>query len=243
MFEINDDYDHNIETVDYILENVLMEDDGSAEFKCLQDNYNSQLTLSCGCCSAWSICNDDVHCCHGGGLVHNHERGELVLIKNSDKLLPALIECNDLCQCKLIRCNNRLAQYGPRKNLEIFYSPLFKSIGLRTSLNIPSGAFICEYAGELLTLAEAKRRLQLIDKQGEMNYVLCLNEYASTSFKDKQDYKPPQITIVDPSKRGNIGRYLNHSCNPNCEILAVRINSPIPKIGKYMSILVSYNTS
>jgi histone-lysine N-methyltransferase SETMAR len=30
--------------------------------------------------------------------------------------------------------------------------------------------------------------------------------------------------------KGNIGRYLNHSCDPNCEILSVRVDSIIPKI-------------
>ncbi|XP_034487793.1 probable histone-lysine N-methyltransferase set-23 [Drosophila innubila] len=240
MFEINDDYDHK-ESLEYILENVLMTDDGSPEFKSLEDDYNSQLTLFCSCSAQKNsrICNDSAHCCHGVGYLFNTEEAELVLVKNTNKRLPALIECNDLCECKLSQCNNRLVQFGPRKKLEIFYSPLFKSMGLRTTVNIPCGAFICEYAGELLTLSEAKRRLKLIDKRGQMNYVLCLHEYAR--LEHNTDYQPSQITIVDPSQRGNIGRYLNHSCQPNCEILAVRINSPIPKIGIFAKQNISVN--
>jgi len=114
-------------------------------------------------------------------------------------------------------------QYGPRKNLEIFDSPVYGSKGLRTTINIPEGGYICEYAGELLTASEAKRRLKINEELGLMNYVLVLNEYTSET---KQ-----QVTIVDPSRRGNIGRYLNHSCQPNCHIAAVRIDCPIPKIG------------
>lgn len=227
MFEIDDDYNHEV-SVEYILENVLMTDDNSPEFKSLRDNYNSQLTMSCSCSAQNNTCNDNRHCCHGGSFILN--RDELVLIRRTDEQIPAITECNDFCECKLSRCNNRLVQFGPRKKLEIFYSPLFKSMGLRTMNNIPCGAFICEYAGELLTLAEARRRLKLIDERGQMNYILCLYEHAM--LEHKRAYYPAQITIVDPSQRGNIGRYLNHSCQPNCEILAVRINSPVPKLGK-----------
>lgn len=39
-------------------------------------------------------------------------------------------------------------------------------------------------------------------------------------------------TFIDPSQKGNIGRYLNHSCDPNCEILSIRIDGPIPRLGK-----------
>ncbi|KAM8703491.1 hypothetical protein ACLKA7_008161 [Drosophila subpalustris] len=85
-------------------------------------------------------------------------------------------------------------------------------MGLRTTVDIPCGAFICEYAGELLTLE---------------NNTDCR--------------QPTQTTIVDPSRRGNIGRYLNHSCEPNCEVLAVRINSPIPKIGIFAKQNISAN--
>lgn len=231
MLEVQDDYEHQGET-EYVLENVLMKDDNSLEFLLLQEDYNSVLTASC-CCSVTYDCNENNNaCCHGGRFKYNEEANELVLRQKVDNYLPALIECNDLCHCDVNICKNRLVQKGPRRNLEIFDSPLFKSKGLRTTINIPCGAFICEYAGELLTLTEAKRRLGLIDKISQMNYVLCLNEYAKKESNGKTKYKTAQVTCVDPANRGNIGRYLNHSCNPNCEILPVRINCPIPKICK-----------
>ncbi|KAH8359440.1 hypothetical protein KR093_006571, partial [Drosophila rubida] len=240
MIDIHDDYDHK-EAVEYILENVLMPDDGSLEFKRLQDDYNSQLTSTCSCAtnSNNNVCNNRVNCCHGGDFEYKQANNELVLYKNEDQRFNSVTECNDLCKCLLQQCSNRLVQLGPRKNLDIFNSPRYKSMALRTLVDIPSGAFICEYAGELLTLKEAKRRLEIIDNCNKMNFILCLHEY--TKLKNSTDYRVSQVTIVDPTYRGNIGRYLNHSCQPNCEIFAVRINCPIPKIGIFAKRNISAN--
>lgn len=229
--EVQDDYEHQGET-EYVLENVLMKEDDSLEFLLMQEDYNSVLTAYCRCGLACDCNENNNACCHGGRFKYNEETNELVLRQKVDNYFPALIECNVLCSCDVNRCKNRLVQKGPRKNLEIFDSPRFKSKGLRTTTYIPCGAFICEYAGELLTQTEAKRRLALIEKNSQMNYILCLNEYTKKESKGTTKYKTAQVTCVDPSKRGNIGRYLNHSCDPNCEVLPVRINCPIPKICK-----------
>ncbi|XP_017083882.1 probable histone-lysine N-methyltransferase set-23 [Drosophila eugracilis] len=211
---LQDDYEHP-DPLEYILESVLMPSDESLEYKLLADDYNSVLLNQCHCSG---VCEDSKICPHGGQ--YDCSDGNDVLLRKTS--LPVL-ECNDLCTCSRNTCCNRLAQYGPRKNLEIFDSPVFGSKGLRTTVGISKGGYICEYAGELLTPSEAKKRLLYNEENGLMNYILVLNEYASE--------KKQQVTIVDPSRRGNIGRYLNHSCEPNCYIAAVRIDCPIPKIG------------
>ncbi|XP_004524324.1 histone-lysine N-methyltransferase SETMAR isoform X2 [Ceratitis capitata] len=96
-------------------------------------------------------------------------------------------------------------------------------VGLLTTGNIPKGGFICEYAGEILTRNEASRRINLNEQNLGMNYILVMNE-------QREEGNSTNITIIDPSKKGNIGRYLNHSCDPNCEIRSVRVDCPIPKI-------------
>uniref|UniRef100_B3P1J2 GG17759 n=1 Tax=Drosophila erecta TaxID=7220 RepID=B3P1J2_DROER len=213
----NDDYEHQDE-LEYILESVLMPSDDSEEFKCLADDYNSVLLNHCPCIGA---CENSKVCPHGGQYEFTGDGSELILRKSANPV----IECNNLCKCCRNTCCNRLVYLGPRKHLEIFDSPAYGSKGLRTTVKIPKGGYICEYAGELLTVPEAKRRLQANEKLGLMNYVLVLNEYTSDKMQ--------QVTIVDPSRRGNIGRYLNHSCEPNCHIAAVRIDCPIPKIGEF----------
>lgn len=54
-----------------------------------------------------------------------------------------------------------------------------------------------------------------------MNFILKVNENFGENIIE---------TIVDPSRFGNIGRYINHSCNPNCELIPIRVDSLIPKI-------------
>ncbi|XP_032577850.1 probable histone-lysine N-methyltransferase set-23 [Drosophila sechellia] len=211
----NDDYEHP-DGLEYILESVLMPSDGSKEFKCLADEYNSVLLNPCHCKGA---CENSEVCPHAGQYEFTGDGSELILRNSANPV----IECNDMLICCINTCSNRLVYSGPRKHLEIFDSPEYGSKGLRSTVKIPKGGYICEYAGELLTVPEAKRRVHVNEKLGLMNYVLVLNEYTSD--------KKQQVTIVDPSRRGNIGRYLNHSCEPNCHIAAVRIDCPIPKIG------------
>ncbi|KAH8236759.1 hypothetical protein KR026_009972 [Drosophila bipectinata] len=218
--EFNDDYEHP-DNVEYILESVLMPSDGSQEYNLLAEEYNSILLNQCRCNT--EACENIETCTHGGQYELKPQEKELTLNKLKLNTVRPIIECNDLCGCSKNSCLNRLVQYGPRKNLEVFLSPKYRSHGLRTKVNIPSGAFICEYAGELLTVSEAKKRLENNQRLGLMNYILVLNEYSNE--------KKQQVTIVEPSRRGNIGRYLNHSCDPNCQIGAVRIDCPIPKLG------------
>lgn len=224
----NDDYEHP-ENVEYILESVLMPSDGSLEFNLLAEEYNSVLLNQCRCNE--NTCENKETCTHGGQYELKPQEKELTVKKLERNTARHIIECNDLCGCSKNSCLNRLVQCGPKRNLDVFYSPKYRSHGLRTKVNIPSGAFICEYAGELLTANEAKRRLENNHTLGLMNYVLVLNEYTND--------KKQQVTIVDPSRRGNIGRYLNHSCDPNCYIAAVRIDCPIPKLGKFYLWLCS----
>ncbi|XP_034130112.1 histone-lysine N-methyltransferase SETMAR [Drosophila guanche] len=218
---VNDDYEHP-DNIEYILESVLMPSEDSLDFIQLKNEYNSLILHQCQCDKG-----DCSRCSHGGAYEYCPKGKELIQRQSKESCSIPILECNSLCDCRLDFCTNRLVQYGPRENLEVFNSATFKSKGVRTKVNIPCGAFICEYAGEILTISEAKRRLVNNKELECMNYVLVLNEYTKTD--DCREEKR-QVTIVDPSRRGNIGRYINHSCEPNCQIAAVRIDCPIPKI-------------
>ncbi|XP_061389860.1 histone-lysine N-methyltransferase SETMAR [Musca vetustissima] len=220
-----DDYEHVNTEVEYVLENVLSEEtllNPCPESTELAALFNTILLNKCPC----EKCNK--LCTHGGSYQLDAESNELVIAEDNSSDL--IYECSSLCSCKVERCHNRLVQYGPRKYLKIIFSKKFQSYGIITTRDIPMGAFICEYAGELLTKNEAVIRIRNNNRKRQMNYVLCLKEHLKCQHGTESN--KGHITIVDPSKKGNIGRYLNHSCSPNCQIFSVRIDSPIPKIGK-----------
>lgn len=207
-----DDYEHFSDDIEYILENILQDDDGSDEFNALRDMFNSNITRNCEC----ENCEND--CAHGGN--YEVKDGEL-LLKGDRRCRDLIYECHEACECKI--CLNKLVQFGPRDDLKIQHFAS-KGLGLVSTSFVQKGSFICEYAGEILTKSEAIRRDKKNQKDQKMNYIFCLNEISS-------DTKTSTIqTFIDPSLKGNIGRYINHSCEANCDIVSTRVDSIIPKI-------------
>ncbi|CAB3405851.1 unnamed protein product [Caenorhabditis bovis] len=143
------------------------------------------------------------------------------------KLLPSsvnrpLLECHSQCACSLLpSCRNRLVQNGITKNLEVFRTSQ-KGFGVKTLESIEPMEFVCEYAGEIISENEVQRRYQ--ENEYEDNYTLTIKEHCQDNIRK---------TFIDPRNRGNIGRFLNHSCSPNCDIVIVRIGRIIPTVGLF----------
>lgn len=127
-------------------------------------------------------------------------------------------ECNSLCNCSS-SCSNRLVQHGMRSKLEVFWNDE-KGLALRTLTTIDCGRFVCEYAGEVLTQAEARRRAKK-QSENDMNYIFALKEHVISGIL---------TTYIDPCLIGNVGRFINHSCDPNLSIYPVRVNNLVPKV-------------
>ncbi|ESO95699.1 hypothetical protein LOTGIDRAFT_116536 [Lottia gigantea] len=132
-----------------------------------------------------------------------------------------ILECNSNCSCSKT-CHNRLVQKGIQIKLEVFDAGI-KGLGLRTLEIIPRGTFVCEYAGEILTKSEAAKRCQNL-LPSDMNYLMVLQEHCSSGLLQ---------TFVDPKFKGNIGRWLNHSCQPNLTMFPVRINISVPRLALF----------
>lgn len=240
FIEFCDNYEHISDDIEYVVENVLQTTNtDTASYHLLREKFNTFYDLCCTCTklttndNECNNCDENSDCIHGGNYKstdnESNENIELVLNQNR-KCSDLIYECSDRCACSN-DCRNRLVQYGPRRHLLIFdFSHVKKQFGLITTKSIPIGGFICEYAGELLTKNEAIKRQHLNDINNQMNYIICLNEQPIQNATDKN--KSNRIeTFIDPSLKGNIGRYLNHSCDPNCEILSIRLDGPIPKLG------------
>ena len=67
-----------------------------------------------------------------------------------------IFECNKLCKCKST-CLNRVAQHPLRLNLQVFKTEK-RGWGIRTLHDIPGGAFICVYVGNLYTNEEGNKQ-------------------------------------------------------------------------------------
>ncbi|XP_023144429.2 histone-lysine N-methyltransferase EHMT1a isoform X1 [Amphiprion ocellaris] len=113
---------------------------------------------------------------------------------------PVLFECNHACSCWRT-CRNRVVQNGLRARLQLFRTQKM-GWGVKAMQDIPQGTFICEYVGEIITDAEADKR-------------------ENDSFLFTLDNKVGDVHCVDARLFGNIGRFINHLCEPN--LLAVRV--------------------
>jgi len=86
------------------------------------------------------------------------------------------------------------------------------STGVFAKKNIPEGARIIEYVGEKITKVESDRRADIPLEQNRKNpengavYIFQLNK--------RHD--------VDGHVAYNTARYINHSCDPNCETDIIR---------------------
>jgi SET domain-containing protein len=76
-----------------------------------------------------------------------------------------------------------------------------QGVGAFALKDIPRGTRLIEYAGELISNGEADRRYP--DDTGERHhtFLFVLN----------------QRVIIDAAYDGNDARFINHSCDPNCQ--------------------------
>lgn len=119
-----------------------------------------------------------------------------------------IYECNDLCSCG-IDCTNRLTQQNPNLNLCLFKTSNGRGWGVKTLKPIPTGNFVMEYVGEVIDFDETERRGVQYNKMG-VSYLFDLDFNA--------DYG---TYTVDATRYGNMSRFFNHSCDPNCVIWPV----------------------
>ena len=170
-----------------------------------QPSHTDTHVLCCTCISHFG-CVYDENCCLTDRSLE------------SPRELPLITECNSRCSCPNT-CSNRVAKKGIRFRLELF-KHVQKGMCLRTLEMIKKLSFICEYAGEVLSYEEAETRAGN-QTENDMNYIFVLREHFSSG---------ELVTYIDPCKRGNIGRFLNHSCEPNSFIVPIRVENMVPKL-------------
>uniref|UniRef100_A0A182N4Q7 protein-synthesizing GTPase n=1 Tax=Anopheles dirus TaxID=7168 RepID=A0A182N4Q7_9DIPT len=122
-----------------------------------------------------------------------------------------IFECNKKCSCGP-DCLNRVVQKGGKCNLTLFKTGNGRGWGVRTNTVIYEGQYISEYCGEVISYDEAEKRGRKYDAVGR-TYLFDL---------DFNDTDNPYT--LDAARYGNVTRFFNHSCDPNCGIWSVWID-------------------
>ncbi|CAI9755646.1 unnamed protein product [Fraxinus pennsylvanica] len=161
-------------------------------------------------CDCSGRCSDSRKCrcvLKNGGEIPYNRNGAIVEAKT------LVYECGPSCKCPP-SCYNRVSQRGIKFRLEIFKTES-RGWGVRSLNSIPSGSFICEYAGELLEDKEAEQKI------GNDEYLFDIGQnYMDSSLRPEEPGNSVEVFqeggyTIDAAQHGNIGRFINHSCSPN----------------------------
>ncbi|XP_031373109.1 probable inactive histone-lysine N-methyltransferase SUVR2 isoform X2 [Punica granatum] len=130
-------------------------------------------------------------------------------------------ECWRKCGCNR-RCGNRVVQRGISCSLQVFMTSEGKGWGLRTLVDLPKGAFVCEYIGEILTINEVQKRNMNTMEGARKTYRIFLD-----SGWDAASLKDDEALCLDTTCYANVARFINHRCNDaNLIEIPVEVESP-----------------
>ncbi|KAF8900661.1 hypothetical protein CPB85DRAFT_1228297 [Mucidula mucida] len=106
-----------------------------------------------------------------------------------------------------------------KKHLRFARSPIH-SWGLYALERISKGEMVIEYVGQVVRAQVAERRERAYERQGiGSSYLFRIDEEE----------------VVDATKSGNLGRLINHSCDPNCNAKIIPVNG-VKKIVIYAKV-------
>ncbi|GMN49368.1 hypothetical protein TIFTF001_018536 [Ficus carica] len=146
--------------------------------------------------------------------------------------MDVVFECGPNCGCGP-KCVNRTSQQGQKYRLEV-YKTADKGWAVRSWDYIPSGAPVCEYIGVV-------RKTDDLENVTGNEYIFeidCLQTINGVGGRERRlrdvplpsndgpqrggkiSEKGPEFCI-DAGSRGNIARFINHSCEPNLFVQCV----------------------
>ncbi|KAK4052314.1 histone methyltransferase set2 [Microbotryomycetes sp. JL221] len=112
------------------------------------------------------------------------------------------IECQmGECRCAQ-RCNNQRFQRKQYAPIDIVKTKK-KGFGVRAKQDMTTDTFIYEYVGEVIGPDAFARRMK---------------QYAASGIRHFYFMALDRDIFIDATKKGGKGRFLNHSCNPNCVV-------------------------
>ncbi|CAI5468754.1 unnamed protein product [Closterium sp. Yama58-4] len=132
-----------------------------------------------------------------------------------------VMECGPSCGCGPA-CINRVGQLGLRFRLEV-YKTAHKGWAVRSWDPIPAGAVVCEYVGDVLPYEQ-------VNHVEDDMYVISIDTVRTAKlgtqgrdpmFEDLEHAleegggHEEVHYAIDGLRRGNVARFINHSCSPN----------------------------
>ncbi|XP_010783577.1 histone-lysine N-methyltransferase SETD2-like, partial [Notothenia coriiceps] len=134
-------------------------------------------------------------------VLPREERSRGVLACGEDCLNRLLmIECSSRC-LNGHYCSNRRFQMKQHADFEVILTE-DKGWGLRAAKDLIENTFVLEYCGEVLDHKEFKTRVKEYARNKNIHYYFM-------ALKNNE--------IIDATLKGNCSRFMNHSCEPNCE--------------------------
>ena len=101
-------------------------------------------------------------------------------------------------------CGNRLFQNKQYVKVQPFRE-YGMGWGLRTLEPVTSSTLVIEYIGEVIDVAEMQLRMANQRKYTPTDHDFYIMQLENGFY-------------VDGKKKGNLSRFINHSCDPNCEL-------------------------
>lgn len=137
------------------------------------------------------------------------ERGELGCGEDCLNRL-IFIECGSRCAVG-DRCTNKRFQRHQNSDCSIFMAGK-KGFGMKAVSVIEAGEFIMEYVGEVLNSKQFDdRRFKYSNDNIQHHYFMALRSDC----------------VIDATIKGNISRFINHSCDPNAETQKWTVNGEL----------------
>ncbi|XP_043260523.1 histone-lysine N-methyltransferase ash1 isoform X2 [Colletes gigas] len=124
---------------------------------------------------------------------------------------PQLCPCGEKCE------NQKIQKHEWAPGLQKFMTKN-KGWGVRTQQSIKSGVFILEYVGEVVSEREFKSRMATRYANDTHHYCLHLDGGL----------------VIDGHRMGGDGRFVNHSCEPNCEMQKWSVHG-LPRMALFAS--------
>ncbi|TKY90631.1 hypothetical protein EX895_000629 [Sporisorium graminicola] len=130
--------------------------------------------------------------CKPGSGCGNDCMNRMLMFICDPRTCPSASNCSNISLGRRPTKKTTVAYYGRR------------GFGLKTLEAIKKDEFIDEYRGEVINLGEAAKRVT--------------EEYKATGNFYLLDYDSAAGELLDGGRKGNITRFANHSCDPNCRI-------------------------